>query len=215
MAIHLLTLGPRDARRFPNILSSGLYTSNFTRFDVQSILNPDLSLNEDAWAGAQPILLTPLFAFTYAASFAALSAILVHVWIWHRHEIWQALSKRTVHEDIHNRLMEAYEEVPSRWYLLTLGGNLAAATALVMVRGRQPKQEKHATEMCFFHQTSSLQTPVWFLFLAVVVAVIFLVPVGIVMAVSNTQIGDSPDAYPSIQLTAALLRQVSMFSLNS
>lgn len=110
-----------------------MYTSNFTRFDVQSILNPDLSLNEHAWTRAQPILLTPLFAFTYAASFAALSAILVHVWIWHRHQIWQALSKRTVHEDVHNKLMEAYEEVPSRWYLLTLAGNLVAATALVMV----------------------------------------------------------------------------------
>lgn len=57
------------------------------RFDVTSILNPDLSLNETAWEQARPMLLTPYFALSYALSFAALSSILVHVYLWHREEI--------------------------------------------------------------------------------------------------------------------------------
>jgi hypothetical protein len=54
---------------------------------VTSILNPDLSLNETAWEQARPMLLTPYFALSYALSFAALSSILVHVYLWHRDEI--------------------------------------------------------------------------------------------------------------------------------
>lgn len=65
--------------------------------------------------------------------------------------------------------MAKYNEVPSSWYLWTLGGNLLAAIVLV--------------------KTSPLQTPIWLLALAVVVAVVFLVPVGIITAVSNTTIG--------------------------
>jgi hypothetical protein len=57
------------------------------RFDVTSILNADLSLNEEAWEQARPMLLTPYFALSYALSFAALSSILVHVYLWHRDEI--------------------------------------------------------------------------------------------------------------------------------
>jgi hypothetical protein len=51
------------------------------------VLNADLSLNEETWDTAQPLLLTPYFAVTYGLAFSALSSILVHVWIWHRHEI--------------------------------------------------------------------------------------------------------------------------------
>ena len=57
------------------------------RFDVTTILNADLSLNEEAWQQARPMLLTPYFALSYALSFAALSSILVHVYLWHWEEI--------------------------------------------------------------------------------------------------------------------------------
>jgi hypothetical protein len=57
------------------------------RFDVTSILNADLSLNDTAWEQARPLLLTPFFALSYALSFAALSSILVHVYLWHWDEI--------------------------------------------------------------------------------------------------------------------------------
>jgi len=57
------------------------------RFDVTSVLNADLSLNEEAWETAGPMLLTPYFAISYALSFAALSSILVHVYLWHWEEI--------------------------------------------------------------------------------------------------------------------------------
>lgn len=37
--------------------------------------------------------------------------------------------KRHVHEDIHNKLMQAYDIVPTSWYLGTLVVNIVAGSA--------------------------------------------------------------------------------------
>ncbi|WWD06796.1 OPT family small oligopeptide transporter [Kwoniella europaea PYCC6329] len=159
-----------SARSFPSPVSAGLYNSTFQKFDVTSILKPDLSLDEIAYETAKPLLLTPYFAITYGLSFAALSSVLVHVWLWHRDEIKEALSKRG-HDlnDVHNKLMRSYLPVPSSWYIGLLAVNFGAAVVLV--------------------KTTPLQMPIWALILAMAIATIFLVPVGIIAAVSNTQIG--------------------------
>nr|ODN90504.1 OPT family small oligopeptide transporter [Cryptococcus depauperatus CBS 7841] len=158
-----------DARSFPTPVSAGLYNSTFQKFDVTSILKADLSLDEYAWEKQKPLLLTPHFAITYGLSFAALSSILVHVWLWHRDEIKQALSNRTQLHDVHNKLMRSYLSVPSSWYISLLVVNFIAAVLLL--------------------NTTSLQMPIWALLLAMTIATVFLAPVGIIAAVSNTQIG--------------------------
>ncbi|KGB75916.3 hypothetical protein CNBG_1754 [Cryptococcus deuterogattii R265] len=165
----LLVLNFWDARSFPSPVSAGLFNATFQKFDVTSILKPDLSLDEAAWEEKKPLLLTPYFALSYGLSFAALSSVLVHVWLWHRDEIKQALSSRLQLNDVHNKLMRSYLPVPSLWYLGLLAVNFGAAVILV--------------------KTTPLQMPIWALVLAIVIAIIFLAPVGIIAAVSNTQIG--------------------------
>jgi hypothetical protein len=49
----------RNSRDFPSAINAGLFTKNYTKFDVTSVLNKDLSLNEEAWDAAKPLLLTP------------------------------------------------------------------------------------------------------------------------------------------------------------
>ncbi|OCF35596.1 OPT family small oligopeptide transporter [Kwoniella heveanensis BCC8398] len=157
-----------DARSFPSPVSAGLYNSTFAKFDVTSILNPDLSLNDEAWEREKPLLLTPYFALSYGLSFAALSSVLVHVWLWHRDEIKEALSKRATDlNDVHNKLMRSYLPVPSSWYLGLLAVNFGAAVILV--------------------KTTPLQMPIWALVLAMMIATVSTV--GIIAAVSNTTIG--------------------------
>ncbi|GFZ47101.1 hypothetical protein JCM24511_04843 [Saitozyma sp. JCM 24511] len=158
-----------NARDFPSAVSAGLFNSTYQRFDVTSVLDADLSLNDAAWEKARPLLLTPYFAVSYGLSFAALSSVLVHVWLWHRDEIKEALANRTELNDVHNKLMRAYLPVPHSWYMTLLGINFAAAILMV--------------------KTSPLQMPIWALVLSVAIAAIFLVPVGIIAAVSNTAIG--------------------------
>lgn len=59
------------------------------------------------------------YSLTYALSFAAVTAIVVHTYLYHGSEIW-AKFKNARHggEDIHRRLMHAYEEVPDWWYVV-------------------------------------------------------------------------------------------------
>lgn len=123
----------------------------------------------EAWDKAAPLLLTPYFAITYGLAFAALTSIIVHVWLWHRQEIIEALTSKAPMNDVHNTLMRAYRGVPQWWYLAMLVVNFIAAVLMVM--------------------TAPLQTPVWALVLSLAIALIFLIPIGVVAAVSNTQIG--------------------------
>jgi hypothetical protein len=39
-----------------------------------------------------------------------------------------AIMKRHVHEDIHNKLMQAYDTVPNSWYIGTLVINICAGS---------------------------------------------------------------------------------------
>lgn len=158
-----------DARSFPSPTSSGLYNSTFHVFDVASVLKADLTLDEEAWDKAAPLLLTPYFAITYGLAFAALTSIIVHVWLWHRQEIIEALTSKAPLNDVHNTLMRSYRSVPQWWYITLLAVNFVAAVLMVM--------------------TAPLQTSVWALVLSLALAVVFLIPVGVVAAVSNTTIG--------------------------
>lgn len=107
---------------------------SFLRFDVMAVLAPDLTLNETAWETSGPLLLTPYFAITYTFSFAALTSVITHVALFHGDDIKKALwSKKGVEEeDVHNRLMRAYEDVPKRWYWGMILVNFAASALLVL-----------------------------------------------------------------------------------
>lgn len=48
-----------EAQSFPAVLSSGLFTSNYTKFDVDGVLKKDNSLDDAAWEQNKPMLLTP------------------------------------------------------------------------------------------------------------------------------------------------------------
>ncbi|WFC95207.1 hypothetical protein MBRA1_001854 [Malassezia brasiliensis] len=150
-----------EAQSFPAVLSSGLFTRNYTNFDVDGVLKKDNSLDEAAWERNKPLLLTPFFALSYGIS-------ITHVLLWHGKEIKKALFN-PVYSDVHNKLMQSYPLVPQSWYLWTLALSLGSASILVM--------------------TSPLQFPVWGLLLSVGMSLFFLIPIGILKAVSDTGVG--------------------------
>lgn len=158
-----------NAQSFPSAIDSGLYESKFYgKFDITSLLKADHTLDWDKFELAKPVLLTPWFAIVYGISFAILTSMITHVLLWHRADVVKAV-REPYHDDIHNRLMRVYDSVPRRWYLITLAISLTAAILLVA--------------------SSPLQLPVWGLLLAVFMSLLFLVPAGIVKAVSDTSIG--------------------------
>lgn len=63
------------------------------------------------------MFLAPTFALNYGLSFAALTAVIVHVILFHRKEIWHRFkAARDQEPDIHLILMKKYSEVPEWWY---------------------------------------------------------------------------------------------------
>lgn len=63
------------------------------------------------------MFLAPTFALNYGLSFAALTAAIMHVILFHRKEIWyQFKASRDQEPDIHLRLMKNYKEAPEWWY---------------------------------------------------------------------------------------------------
>ncbi|GAA5961932.1 hypothetical protein JCM21900_001152 [Sporobolomyces salmonicolor] len=160
-----------NAQSFDSPLAAHLYNSTFGRLDVLEILNPDLSLNETRYAEVGPLRLTPYFACSYGVSFAVLTSAVTSVFLWHWDDMKQALfARKGAAGDIHVEMLErSYLTVPRSYYIIIFVANFAAAMVL----------------LTFY----PMQLPVWGLFLAVAIAVVFLVPIGIIAAITNTTLG--------------------------
>ncbi|GAA5958951.1 hypothetical protein JCM3765_000782 [Sporobolomyces pararoseus] len=161
-----------NARSYDSPVASHLYNRTFGHLDVTEILNADLSLNEAQYEKLGPLRLVPYFALSYGISFAILTSAISSVLLWNLKDIKKALSARKGDRgDVHVQLLERnYSNVPRSWYFATFGANFLAASIL----------------LAFYPQ---LQLPVWGLILAVMLAVAFLVPIGIISAITNTTIG--------------------------
>ncbi|GAA6030608.1 hypothetical protein NBRC10512_007749 [Rhodotorula toruloides] len=161
-----------NAQDYDSPLAAHLYNATAGRLNVHEILNADLSLNEARYAEVGPLRLTPYFALTYGVSFAVLTSVLTSVALWHWDDIRAALSSRTGDStDVHVEIVERnYLPVPSLHYVVIFGLNLLAAIVL----------------LAFYPQ---LQLPTWGLLLSLSLALVCLVPIGIISAITNTTIG--------------------------
>jgi len=98
-----------------------------------------------------------------------MTAILVHTFLWYRHDLVRQF-RRSIKDqrDVHSRLMSVYPEVPQYWYLIL--GIIAFILAVITI------------------EVFDTQLPVWALLLALVIAIIFLVPIGMIQAITNQSI---------------------------
>lgn len=79
------------------------------------------------------MFLAPTFAMNYALSFAALTAAIMHVILFHRKEIWYRFkTARNQEPDVHLRLMRNYPEAPEWWYAVLFLVSIALGLAGVL-----------------------------------------------------------------------------------
>lgn len=136
-----------------------LYNSTFGRFDVLSVITPDLALDVQKFDKVKPLLLTPFFALCYGISFAILASAISTILLWHTADIKAAFfSSATTSKTDYEPGLDDYEPVPPAWYITIFLINLAAAVFLV---ARFP-----------------LQLPVFGLLLGILLALVFMVPIG-------------------------------------
>ncbi|XP_057479005.1 oligopeptide transporter 7-like [Actinidia eriantha] len=160
------------AKTFP-IFSDELFKSDGLEYNITSIIDSNFHLDEAAYEREGPLYLSTFFAMTYGVGFAALTATIVHVLLFHGREIWEQ-SKSSFQEktmDIHTRLMRRYKQVPEWWFWLILAINIAA------------------TIFACEYYNDQLQLPWWGVILACVIAFVFTLPIGIITAITNQSPG--------------------------
>jgi OPT family small oligopeptide transporter len=146
------------------------YDNTMQTYNVTRILTPELTLDLQAYLDYSPLFLSTTFAISYGLSFASIPATLVHCFLYFRKQIW-VQARRSMHEqpDIHARLMARYPQVPEWWYLIIF---LSMFTIGVISIEVWPTK-----------------FPVWAFVLSLVIAFVYVVPIGMIQAITNQQIG--------------------------
>ncbi|KAF9438268.1 hypothetical protein BGZ76_008909 [Entomortierella beljakovae] len=156
-----------QSKTYP-ILSADLFRQNGSYYDINAVLDDGI-LNGDKYIAYGPLRMDSFFALTYGVGFAGLTATIVHVILYNGKELVQRWkSARLEGDDIHTRLMSVYPEVPNWWYGLLFVITVALSFVTCVVNDYMPW---------------------WAVILALAIAAIFVLPVGIVQAVTNQQPG--------------------------
>lgn len=149
---------------FLPMMTADVYDRTGADYDVSKVLTASGTLDPVAYAAYSPPYLSATFAFVYGLSFASITAVLVHVYLWHGSDIYAALRGRQK-LDIHGRLMRAYRHVPWWWNVVLLC--IFTALSIVLV-------EVYDTKL-----------PVYGVFLALLIPAIYMVPCGIIQGITN------------------------------
>ncbi|KAI8969087.1 OPT family small oligopeptide transporter [Mycotypha africana] len=159
-----------DAKTYP-IITSGLFNAKGEPWDNSLVLTPEKILDPELYAQHGPLRMSTFFAFTYGIGFAGVTSILTHTFLYHGKDIIRQYknSRQKNNEDIHHKLMRAYPEVPHWWYIAIF---LIAFGVSFAVIYRWP-----------------IYLPWWGLILAIIISIIFVLPIGIIQAVTNQQPG--------------------------
>ncbi|CCM05021.1 uncharacterized protein FIBRA_07220 [Fibroporia radiculosa] len=139
-------------------------------YNITAIINSDASLNVEKYEAYSPLFLSTTFAMSYGLSFASITSIITHTFLYFRKQIW-VQSRRSMSEqpDIHARLMSRYRQVPEWWYAtLLLSMFVFGIVAIEVWR---------------------TQFPVWAFVLSLIIAFVYCVPVGMIQAITNQQLG--------------------------
>ncbi|XP_059663688.1 oligopeptide transporter 1-like [Cornus florida] len=163
-----------EAKRVP-IFSSHVFNADGGEYNVSLVLNETtFQFNRQGYDGYSRIYVSIFFAFAYGLSFATLAATISHVALFYGSTIWQQTkaSFQDKFGDVHTRLMKKnYDPVPQWWFYAILVVVIGVALLTCEGFGRQ------------------LQLPYWGVLLAIVLALVFTLPIGVITATTNQQPG--------------------------
>lgn len=149
---------------------SNSYDNTGSTYNVTRVLTPDYLFDEAKYKEYSPLFLSTTFSLTYGLSFAGIASVIVHTALFHGQEIWQrAKASKADEEDVHTRLMRKYPEAPDWWYGALL------AIMLGFCFGTVYGYETHLAG--------------WALVLALLIATIWSIPIGMIKAITNIDIG--------------------------
>ncbi|KAE9392531.1 OPT oligopeptide transporter [Gymnopus androsaceus JB14] len=152
------------------VLNDGSFDNTGQPYDVSKITNSDGTFNEAAYQAYSPLYLSVTFALAYGLSFASVTGTLTHTILFYRKQIWSQ-ARRSIHEqnDIHARLMSRYPQVPNWWFIVTFVVMFVFGVISITVW--------------------DTKFPVQYFILALVISFFYTIPIGIIQAITNQQVG--------------------------
>ncbi|KAH9985944.1 OPT oligopeptide transporter protein-domain-containing protein [Russula vinacea] len=152
------------------LVSSHSFDNTGSTYNVSRVINSDSSFNLQAYQTYSPLFLSASFAIAYGLSFASITATLTHTFLYYRKQIWtQARRSLSEQPDIHARLMSVYKEVPDWWYI--------AIFVTMFVFG------------VISIEVWDTEFPVWAFVLALMISFVYTIPIGVIQAITNQQVG--------------------------
>ncbi|KAM5344065.1 hypothetical protein ACJ41O_012602 [Fusarium nematophilum] len=157
--------------RFFPFSSSSTFDNTGAFYNTSRVMNPDYSINDDAYAEYSPVFLSTTSVLSYGLGFASVTSIFVHTILYHRDMVWRALKATFAKqddgegEDIHGHLMRAYKPVPVWWY----------GTVFAVLVG---------ISMAFLY-VENTQLPWWGLIISILLNIVLLLPIGLMKATCN------------------------------
>ncbi|KAJ3274328.1 hypothetical protein HDV01_003172 [Terramyces sp. JEL0728] len=165
----------RDGRPIPVLNSAALFNSSGHHISAVSLYEPPkFDLSEARYQQESPIYISSFFALAYAASFLSIVAAFTHVYLWHGNEIYVQLRSalkqlEETEEDIHNLLMKRYPDISESAFIYFL-------VVLIILQ-------------FIISGFTSYEMPFWSVILCIVMAVMSVLPIGVITAISGTRLG--------------------------
>lgn len=152
------------------ISDSNSYDNTGAVYNVSRILTPEFTFDPVKYKEYSPLFLSTTFALCYGLSFAGIIAVIVHTGLFHGSDIWSRFRSAGVEsEDVHGRLMSRFKTVPMWWY---------GAITLIMIGMALGVTQGYPTHLSW-----------WAFFISIIIAAFWFVPLGIVKASTNIDIG--------------------------
>ncbi|KAJ7469724.1 oligopeptide transporter [Mycena latifolia] len=156
--------------KYMPISSGGSFDNRGHSYNVSRILTEDKVFDLEKYEAYSPIFLSTTFSISYGLSFASITATITHAFLFFRKQIWTQ-SRRAMHEqpDIHARLMAVYPQVPEWWYAIIFLSMFVFGVVAIEVW--------------------DTKFPVQYFILALVIAFVYVIPIGMIQAITNQQVG--------------------------
>ena len=156
--------------RFLPMSDSATYDNTGASYNVTRILTPQFTLDLAEYKAYSPLFLSTTFALSYGLSFAAIASLIVYTYLSHGKQIWrQFKNSKSEEPDIHMKMMSKYKEAPTWWYLTLFV--LMIVLSLITILA-------FPTNLTW-----------WAFALGLGISFVFSLPIGIIQAITNTQIG--------------------------
>jgi OPT family oligopeptide transporter len=134
-----------------------------------SAIVTDGNFDQAKYEQYSPLFLPITYAISYGALFMSYPALLVHTFLWYRHDIMRQFRRTLSDEkDVHSYLMRKYPEAPHWWFVAT--GIVCIVLGIVGI------------------ETLHTGLPVWAFFFSIFLGTILVLPLGLLQAITNQQV---------------------------